>query len=154
YLDRRTLGFVLYWDDQIYDDRPFWPVASSPRARFWPMLVATTFSDYYNFAFAPRAGPGVAVPSVVINGKAMPEGAVAPARRSAAGGTALAALALAAWWGATRALWRRRDHGRLAILLVGMFAVLGQLHFSIQYPYDPFGPIKGAYLQFAGPVYC
>jgi 4-amino-4-deoxy-L-arabinose transferase-like glycosyltransferase len=154
YLDRRTLGFVLGWDSQIVAKRPFWPVASVPHARFWPMLVATTFSDYYNAAFAPKPSPGLGGSTLAINGRWMRPSAIAPARRSVAGGIALAVLTVAGWLCAARALWYRRDHGRLTILLVGLFAVLGQLHFAIQYPYDPFGPIKGAYLQFAGPVYC
>jgi hypothetical protein len=150
YLDRRTFGFVGYWDDQVFE-KPFWPSASQPRARFWPMLVATTFSDYYNFAFVPRPKPKQ--PVMMINHKPMRADAMVPAGRAVVGGTVLAALAFLAWLTAAAALWRRRDHARLAVLLVALLAALGQLHFAIRFPYDAFGPIKGAYLQFAGPVY-
>ena len=40
------------------------------------------------------------------------------------------------------------------LVLVVMFATLNQLHFSIRFPYDNHGPTKGAYLQFAGPLFC
>jgi 4-amino-4-deoxy-L-arabinose transferase-like glycosyltransferase len=150
YLDRRTLGFVSYWDSDVFD-KPFWASASQPRPRFWPMLVTTTFSDYYNFAFVPRTA---GVPAIRINQKPMRADAALPARAAVYGGTVLAALAFLAWMVATRTLWRLRDHGRLAVLLVAPLAALGQLHFAIRFPYDTFGPIKGAYLQFAAPVYC
>jgi 4-amino-4-deoxy-L-arabinose transferase-like glycosyltransferase len=152
FLDRRTFGFVSYWDDAIYET-PTWPTAAQPRARFWPLLVSTTFSDYYNFNFVPPAPPGT--PTIPVNnGKPMRASALLPARGSVLGGTALAALAAAAWFFSARRLWRRGDDGRLVLLLAGMFAVVGQLSFAIRYPNDHAGPIKGAYLQFAGPLYC
>jgi hypothetical protein len=151
YLDRRTFGFVSYWDETIYE-QPYWPSASHPRARFWPMLVVTTFSDYYNFAFVPLPAPGDR--AVQMNGRSMRASAIAPSRRSVMGGTALALLAAAAWLISARRLWRRGDDGRLVLLLVGLFAVLGQLHFAVRFSNDNSGPIKGAYLQSAAPVYC
>jgi 4-amino-4-deoxy-L-arabinose transferase-like glycosyltransferase len=149
YLDRRTFGFVGYWDDAIYD-QPFWPSGIQPHSRFWPVLVATTFSDYYNFAFVAPPKPGV--PAVVINRRPMAASAILPARLSVMGGTALAFLAAAAWFVAARRLWRRGDDGRLVLLLAGGLAILGQLHFAIRFPTDTVGPVKGAYLQFAAPV--
>jgi 4-amino-4-deoxy-L-arabinose transferase-like glycosyltransferase len=151
YLDRRTLGFVSDWDEAIYKT-PYWPTATQPHAHFWPLLVATTFSDYYNFNFVRPPAPGT--PTVKFNSKPMRVSAILPSRGSVVGGTALALLAVAAWLISARRLWRRGDDGRLVLLLVGLCAVLGQLHFAIRFPNDNLGPIKGAYLQFAGPVYC
>ena len=87
YLDRRTFGFLGYWNTSIYE-MPFWASATRPYARFWPILVATTFSDYYNFAFVPR--PKANAPAVRINGKPMLTSAILPARGSVIGGTAVA----------------------------------------------------------------
>jgi 4-amino-4-deoxy-L-arabinose transferase-like glycosyltransferase len=151
YFDRRPFGFVTYWNEAIYKE-PFWPSASQPQARFWPMLLVTTFSDYYNFAFVPRPGEGV--PSVQYVYKPMRASAVAPARASVMGGTLLFALAAAAWVVAARRLWWRGDDGRLVLLLAALLPVLGQLHYAIKFPADGQGPIKGAYLQCAGPIYC
>jgi peptidoglycan/LPS O-acetylase OafA/YrhL len=74
-------------------------------------------------------------------------------------GTALALIAVIAWFGVVRALWRRReDDGepdpRFVLLLAPLGALLAQMHFATKYPNDNFGPIKGAYLQFAAPVMC
>jgi hypothetical protein len=151
YLDRRTFGFVGYWNTDIYA-MPYWSSAIRPHSRFWPTLVATTFSDYFNFAFVPRPGPKT--PTMSINGKPMRASALWPSRASVVGGTALALLAVAAWLVAARTLWRREDDGRILLLLVGLLAVVGQLHFSIQFPVDHHGVTKGAYLQFAASVYC
>jgi hypothetical protein len=41
----------------------------------------------------------------------------------------------------------------VTLLLVPGLAVAGQLFFAVAHPIDAFGPIKGAYLQFAcGPL--
>jgi hypothetical protein len=37
---------------------------------------------------------------------------------------------------------------------VALLATVGQLHFAVRFPNDNSGPVKGAYLQFAAPVYC
>jgi hypothetical protein len=151
YLDRRTLGFVGYWDDAIYR-YPFWPSAVRPRPRFGPVLVATTFSDYYNFAFVPPPKPGV--PSVTANGRPMRAAALPFACASVVAGTALALLSVIAGALALRRLWRRGDDGRLVLLFVPLCAVALQLHFAVRFSNDISGPIKASYLQFAAPVFC
>jgi 4-amino-4-deoxy-L-arabinose transferase-like glycosyltransferase len=151
YLDRRTFGFVGYWDTDIYRT-PFWPSAIRPRPRFWPQLMITTFSDYFNVAFVRPPKPGE--PTIRINGKAMAASETHPAQMAAVGGTILAVLLVAGWLAAARTLWRREDWARLFLILAGMFAVANQLHFAIKYPFDNHGVIKGTYLQFVGPVFC
>jgi hypothetical protein len=150
-LDERPLGYVVYWNEAIFGD-PYYPTASTPRARFWPLAVATTFSDYYSFGFVPRSPWGV--PTVIKNAKPVRISAMPLSRASMVGGTFLAAATVIAWLIAARVLWRRRDDVRLMPLLVGLLAIVGQLHFATRYPYDTMGPVKGVYLQFAGPVYC
>ena len=53
-------------------------------------------------------------------------------------GTLIALVTVIAWFGAARALWRRRDDGepdpRFALLLAPLGALLGQLHFATKYP--------------------
>jgi 4-amino-4-deoxy-L-arabinose transferase-like glycosyltransferase len=151
YLDRRTFGFVGYWNEDIYS-HPFWPSGIRPYSRFWPTLMTTTFTDYFNFAFVPRPKPRQS--AMMINGKPMLTAALQPARAAVWGGTILAALAVVAWLVSARTLWRRQDYARLMLVLVAMFATLNQLHFSVRFPYDNHGPTKGAYLQFAGPIFC
>lgn len=151
YLDRRTFGYVSYWDTDMYRT-PFWPSAIKPRPRFWPQLMITTFSDYFNFAFVPRPKPGT--PAIMINGKPMAIAATHPAQMAAVGGTILAVMLVAGWLVAARTLWRREDWARLFLILAAMFAVANQLHFAIKYPFDHHGVIKGTYLQFVGPVFC
>jgi 4-amino-4-deoxy-L-arabinose transferase-like glycosyltransferase len=151
YLDRRTFGFVGYWDTDLYRT-PFWPSAIRPRPRFWPQLMITTFSDYFNFAFVPRPKPRE--PTIMINGKPMRTAAIGPAQAAAVGGTILAALLAAGWLGAARTTRRRQDWARLFLVLTAMFPVVNQLHFAVKYPFDNHGVIKGTYLQMAGPVMC
>jgi 4-amino-4-deoxy-L-arabinose transferase-like glycosyltransferase len=151
YFDRRNFGYVTYWDDAIYR-QPFWPSASHPHGRFWPLLVVSTFSDYYNFAFVPR--PTAGVPELTFNYKPMRASAVGPARASVVGGTVLFFLLAGAWIVSARRFWWRGDDGRFILLLAALCPMLGQLHFGIKFPNDDHGPVKGAYLQSASPVYC
>jgi hypothetical protein len=44
---------------------------------------------------------------------------------------------------------RRRDATLVTLCLVPILAVLGQLYFSVRFPDDNWGPIKGNYLLFA-----
>ena len=73
-------------------------------------------------------------------------------------GTLIALITVIAWFGAVRALWRRRDDGepdpRFALLLAALGAFLALVHFVTKYPNDTLGPLKGAYLQFVAPVLC
>jgi hypothetical protein len=144
---RRPIEFAVGWSPEIYET-PFYPSAALSRPRFFPILVASTFADYYNYGFAPRR-PGQ--PSVAAAGKAMPAGVVTLARASVAGGTAVALVTLLAWFATVVASFRERAYDCVLLLLVPVAAVLGQLSFAIVYPYDLLGVVKGAYLQFASP---
>ena len=134
--------------------RPFFTTGLKPEARFFPVLIASTFNDYYVFSYwgggkygDDRWVPGIGVLFGCISNLA---------------GTAVSLVTVIAWLGAVRTLWRRREDGTasrhdasaFALLLMPLGALLGQLHFATKYPNDNFGPIKGAYLQFVAPVLC
>jgi hypothetical protein len=142
YLDRRTAGFFVGWDRAVFRD-PYYPTAYVPHPRFFPVLVASTFCDYYRFGFAGNAA---------VRGWATPEPLAKLSARSVIGGAAIALVTIFAWLGAARALWRRSDDPRLVLLLMPLAALLGQLHFAVRYPNDSWGPIKGTYLQFVAPI--
>ena len=149
YFERRPLDFYFGWHLGIYG-RPFFTTGLKPEARFFPVLIASTFNDYYVFSYwgggkygDDRWVPGIGVLFGIISNIA---------------GTAVSLVTVIAWLGAVRTLWRRREDRKLdprfALLLMPLGALLGQLHFATKYPNDNFGPIKGAYLQFVAPVLC
>jgi hypothetical protein len=144
YLDRRTVGFFVGWDSSVVKE-PYFPKGYYPHARFFPILIASTFCDYYRFNFAGNA---------TIRGRAIPPPLARWSTLSVAGGTVIALLTALAWLGAARTLWRRPEDPRLVLLLIPLLALLGQLHFAVRYPNDSWGPIKGTYLQFVAPVLC
>lgn len=149
YLERRPLGFYLGWNLGMYV-HPLYPSAIKPEARFFPVLLASTFNDYYVYSYS---GGGKYRSNRSVSGAGVALGCL-----SVSGGTAIALVTVLAWFGAVRALWRRRADGtldpRFALLLAPLGALIGQLHFAVKYPNDNFGPIKGAYLQFVAPVLC
>jgi hypothetical protein len=145
---RRSPEFVTGWSAEIYD-MPFYPSASLERPRFFPLLLASTFTDYYNHFFVPyRAG----APALIVYEKPMPAAVLGPARASMAGGTVLAAVAAAAWAAAAIGAARRRAWDAIFLLLVPLGALVAQLAFAVTYPHDWLGVVKGAYMQFAAPT--
>lgn len=150
-LARRPISFVVGWSWSIYG-WPYYPSAAQPpeRSHFFPVLLASTFSDYYNFAYCPTPRPGE--PDLKANGRAGPRPACLWfSRASVVGGTAVALATVLGWFAALVWLWRRRAYERLVLLFVPAVALAAALYFSIKYPIDPMGVTKGAYLQFAAP---
>jgi hypothetical protein len=149
YFKRRPFAFYVGWAPDIYLHALF-PTGLKPEARFWPVLIATTFNDYYFFGYS---GGGEYGGRRWVSAAGVTLGCL-----SVVGGTLIALVTVIAWFPAVRRLWRRRDDGepdpRFALLLAPLIGLLGQLHFAIKYPNDNFGPIKGAYLQFIAPVLC
>ena len=146
YLDRRPIGFYVGWNLGIYV-HPIYPTGIKPNARFFPVLLASTFNDYYVYSYSGggryRTDRSVSAAGVTLG------------CMSVIAGTAIALVTVIAWFAAVRALWRRREDGepdpRFALLLAPLGALIGQIHFATKYPNDNFGPIKGAYLQFVAP---
>jgi 4-amino-4-deoxy-L-arabinose transferase-like glycosyltransferase len=147
---RRSLGYVAGWTLDIYR-RPTWPAGYQPVPRFFPVLVASTFADYYRYAFAPAAPPGTWVHELEM----MPtRTAWELAKIAIAAGTLIAAITVAAWLGALAMVWQRRSAGQLMLLFVPLFTLAGQLWYAWKYPADLEGPVKGVYMQFAAPPLC
>ncbi len=151
YLERRRPMFYVGWSSEIYE-RPYWPSATADGGRLWPIVIASTFVDYYNYSYARL--PKSDEPSVRIGQKLVYPGVLRASRASVIGGTL---LALAAAGGCALLSWvalRRRRASLLALALVPAFAILGQIHFATAYPLDQEGVVKGLYLQFAAaPLY-
>ena len=150
YFDRRPTRFYYAWDLGIYS-HPLYPTGLGANPRFFPVLIATTFNDYYSFSFS--GGGKYRAPRRYVSDAGVRLGAL-----SVMGGTLIALITVIAWFGAARALWRRRDDGepdpRFALLLAALGAFLALVHFVTKYPNDTLGPLKGAYLQFVAPVLC
>jgi hypothetical protein len=151
YWQRRQPRFFVGWSTDIYDS-PYWPAAINPEPCFWPVLTASTFVDYYNYAFAPP--PGKKHPQQTASLKPIRSRAFELSRKSALGGTVIAATTAIALVAVGVWLWRRRRVGELAFVVLPVMAVLGQLHFAIAFPLDELGPVKGVYVQFAGAPLC
>jgi hypothetical protein len=147
YLQRRPLSYFLGWDAQIFR-HPFFPTAARPGAsHFFPVLVASSFVDYYNYGFARDPEAGKLPDDVAVNGWGLRPVAVVAARVANAGGLVIAATTALALLALAVVLWRRREAGELPLVLVPLATLAGQLHFAIQYPVDSEGVVKGAYMQ-------
>jgi hypothetical protein len=150
YLQRRQGSFYWEWDPAIFAN-PYVPPGTPPRPRFFPVLVASTFADYYSYELAAWTN---GVPIKLIAHRRVPLTAFDLSRLSVAGGTLIALLTVLAWFGALRLLRGRPPDARAVLLFVPFLALIGQVHFAVKYPNDAFGPIKGAYLQFVAPILC
>lgn len=148
YLQRRPSAFFFGWAPAVFGS-PYAPSGYVPEPRFFPVLVASTFSDFYLYEFAARDAN---TPLLAGSRRPIPRLAFILSCLSTIGGTILAALALAAWLGGWRALRTRPPDRRLVLLLMPLLAVVGQMHFSTKYPNDNFGTIKGTYMQFVAPI--
>ena len=146
YFDRRPLSFFLGWNADIYA-HPYYPSAVLPDARFFPVLVATTFVDYYNYGLGGYPKPDEEFQ--MANRRQLRLALIWPARLSFAAGTLIALCTAVAWAVALVWTWKRRAYAMLGLLLVPFLAVAGQAHFAVAFPLDYQGLIKGSYLQFA-----
>ena len=53
YFYRRPIAFYLGWNLPIYV-HPLYPTALKPAPRFFPVLLASTFNDYYVYNYSRR----------------------------------------------------------------------------------------------------
>ncbi|HXU81047.1 MAG TPA: glycosyltransferase family 39 protein, partial [Polyangia bacterium] len=120
YLDRRTLGYFAGWSNDIFQS-PYWPSGTLPHPRFWPVLVASTFVDYYNYRFGYRPDPGE--PTIKLNEMPLALSVLEASRASVAGGMMIVATTVLAWSGLARWVWRRRRAELAAALLLPALAV-------------------------------
>lgn len=144
---RRPLAFYVAPCKASLIGQPYYPNCSSPDARFAPVLVATTFGDYYNYRYA--GFPQGDEPTVLANGRDLSVRALRWMRASILAGFSIATVTVLGLCAALRGALKSKNAVIVTGVLVSVIAVLGQLLWSVRYPYDGFGPIKGSYLQFA-----
>ncbi len=146
-LKRRSLDFLYGWTLDIYR-QPQWPAGYQPRAHLVPVLVASTFADYYHYRFAPLPkGRNFSHPDPDDIAQFL-------ARISVLAGTILTLIAAVAWILAFATSWRAHDTRAIAILLCPLFGLWGQIWYTWAYPVDWEGPIKGVLMQFAALPLC
>jgi hypothetical protein len=144
---RRPPEFYFHWSAEIHT-YPYNPAASLDRARFFPLLVASTFVDYYNHEFAP---PRAGVPTLTVNDRRLPSPALPLGRASMLAGTLIAAMTTMAWAILCVRSWSTRNWAALALLLVPASGVAAQAWYAHVYPHDWLAVIKGAYVFYAAP---
>lgn len=144
---RRPLGFYVLPCAEEIVTRPYYPSCSKPRARFWPVLVATTFGDYYNVRYGGL--PHGDEPTELANGRLLPVRMRRGAQAALIAGVPIALLTAVAFVVTFARELRAKRAATVATLAASLLALAGQIALSVRWPYDGFGPIKGSYLQFA-----
>lgn len=145
-LDRRTLGYVFGWSNDIYYS-PYHPAAAAGQYRFFPTLLATAVVDYWDFGFAGYAATVPGQPPDRDHSWHYPEAS----RASIWGGTVLMIAALVAYGVALVGTWRSRNISNLALLSVPFFMILAAVHFGVAFPENHGGVIKATYVMFGAP---
>jgi hypothetical protein len=152
YLQRRTLDYFLGWDKQI-PLFPFYPSGIQPRPQFFPVAIASSFMDYWNYSFSGM-DPDVPVPDWPSN-----SGGLRPltpqlfraSQYAVCGGIVIFLATVGAWLSVMPRTFWRRDWARMALLLVPLFMLVSAMHFAVEYPVDTYGVVKGIYMHFAAP---
>jgi Dolichyl-phosphate-mannose-protein mannosyltransferase len=150
YLRRRPLAWWIGPGSGAVFRDAHWPSDVQPESRFWPVLLATTFADYYNYRYSGDPAPGV--PWAMANKRRLALSTAAWMRWSVRAGLPMALAALAAL---AAAVWRLRRAGPRGVDVLGLLslapvlAVAGQMHFAVKFPVDEEGLIKGGYVLFA-----
>jgi hypothetical protein len=148
YFNRRPLRYFYGASSDVLA-YPYYPSGVRPASYFWPLVVTSTFVDYYSFGFVPAPRPSSKTITMIANDYPLPRSSLPFAQASAAGGVVIAASTSVAWFWAVIVCWRRRATGRLLMLMAPAAAIGGLAHFVVKIPFDFNGAIKGAYLQFA-----
>lgn len=146
YLERRPLEYFAPRFGSLWE-KPYFPHGET----FWAILVASTFYDYYNYAYVtPKPG----MEKFQTNYRWLAYRTLHYMRASLLAGVAIGLFTAIAFFVVALRAWREADAGALSALAVSALVLLGQLHFAIQVPKDDMGVIKGSYLQFgAGPLF-
>lgn len=149
-LDRRTLGFVFSFNADVVRF-PYYPSGLHPTPRFWPTLIGSSFSDYYNYSFnRPRDAGG----TLGANSRSVGGMTTVAAQASVASGIGISALAALGWLVAMPRMLLKREVARSVVLALPLLGVLGVLSMAIESPYDFEGIVKGHYFHFASwPLY-
>ncbi|MEP6654363.1 MAG: hypothetical protein ABJA82_13455 [Myxococcales bacterium] len=138
-LARRPARYYVCWSSDIYR-YPYYPSGVVPTSCFWPQLVASSWVDFYRYGFSNGRGEGALRTPIR-------QTAIA----SVIGGTVLGVCAAATTMVLLLWSWRRRQAAPLALLLMPVIALFGQMYFATAFPIDGQGMVKGLYMQFASP---
>jgi len=149
YLERRSLDFVFGWNDAVRV-WPYFPAAIKPHPQFFPVAVASTFVDYWNFSFS-GIDPGAKTPISVIGARPLSLKVLKASQHAVLGGMLIVVAVVAAWVVAARRTFARKDFGMLSLLLVPLVTLISAVHFAIQCPVDHYGVVKGVYMHFGAP---
>lgn len=144
-LDRRSLGFVFDFTPDVVRFA-FYPSGITPTPRFWSVLIASSFSDYYGYRFGPESDAWGTVP---VNQSRVGLRAATWAGASVASGIGIVLFSAVAGIVALLRSLTRREVARPTVLALPLLGLIGALYFAIQHPYDFEGVIKGHYLLFA-----
>jgi hypothetical protein len=136
---RRPAEYFYCWSNDIYR-YPYYASGVEPRSCFWPQLVASSWTDFYRYAFSYGRVAG-AVQTPILQ----------TARGSVVAGTLLAVTAAITTSLLLLRAWKRRNGAALALLFLPIVALVGQLYFATAFPIDSGGMVKGLYMQFASP---
>jgi hypothetical protein len=147
YLRRRAPSYYVDPCFPTIVDQPQYPACTATAPTFWPVLVATTFGDYYNYRYSGAVNDDR--PTMVTNGYPVALESLALMRLSVASGLFIAAATVAAAIAAAVRAKRRWDIPALVLLAMPVLALLGQVHHATYYPSDKWGPVKGSYMLFA-----
>jgi hypothetical protein len=147
-LDRRTLGFVLSWDESLLV-QPFAILNYGAHGRMIPVAIASTFVDFWGYGFQgyEPSLPGGSKPRVPRSQWAT----LGFARGALVGGIVVFCATAAAWFAAFRRCVLDRDFARLSLLLVPLSTFIAALEFATECPADSVGVVKGVYMSFGAP---
>jgi hypothetical protein len=149
YLLRRSAEFIWGWSPAVFYF-PYYKSGVAPHPQFFPVAVASSFVDYYNYSFF-GIDHGASTPLHVNDGSLLPE-VLRASQYSVLGGTVIFAASAVAWATAALTSLRRRAFAELCLLLVPPFMLLSALHYAVRYPVDHYGVVKGVYMQFGAPA--
>jgi 4-amino-4-deoxy-L-arabinose transferase-like glycosyltransferase len=152
YRARRPMAFAYGWTNDVLA-APYAPAGLKPEPRFFPVLVATTFADYYAYGFAPRPKRDNRE-ALTVNYRPMWPRVHTAGRWSTVGGTVLSVVVAIAWAIAAAVALRRRRPHELLLVAAPALVILAQLEVAWRYPADDEGVVKSQYIQFgAAPLY-
>src|SRR6202008_3812135 len=131
----------LGWSRSIHT-YPYFPSASLNEARFFPMLIASTFVDYYNHQFAAARS---SAREIRANERPLPEPAMTLGRGAMAAGTLIAAVTVAAWIVISVHALPVRHRVATTLLLIPLLGLAAQMWYAQVFPHDWLAIVKGAY---------
>lgn len=143
YFSRRPPSYYVGASFPALLARPYYDTVVS---EFPMVLLATTYTDYYNYSFVtppPGAKP------ITVNHRPLAAQTIHRMRISLIGGLVISLTIVVAYFALVYRALRRWNIAELVALSIPAAGVLGQLHYATKYPFDYMGLVKGLYLQFA-----